>query len=482
MGHLKSWLGLVGSGGGAAGFDFAEGPDQEYAEEAEQCGPSEDIDECPEQGLAAQLLVNLPLRGCCGVGSTGLVAKVGLQLLHPVLERIAAYGQVIEYLILVVVGAAGQFRLRHRYTDGPADVPQQVENAAGIAYLFIRKGAVGLGRNRHKDEAESETRGDDRPEKRGWADAQIDIGEEQRADGKPGKSQGQEDARIDLVAQVGDYRHTDNRTDSARAHDQTGGERRVPEQFLVEEWQDGDGRIQCAAEHENEAAADSKVPVLQDAQVDQRIFGGERPVKERAQSRDQEERDPAEPVRAEPVIFLTLVQQDLKAAGPDGEQTETDAVKWPDLGVFNVWRVVHEAIDHENCQDADRDIDVKRIAPAVTVGQPAAEGRSQDGCDDNAEGKESHGRAPLGGRKALEQDRLRKWLQCATASALDHPGDEHDAERRCRAAEERRDCEDGDTCDQEALPAEFEGGPVGRRQDDRIRHQVAGKHPGRLVI
>jgi hypothetical protein len=71
------WAGLVSAGGGFfAGFDFAEEPDQAEAEEAEQGGPAKDVDEGPEQGLAAELLVDLALCSGRGVGRIGLMTKV----------------------------------------------------------------------------------------------------------------------------------------------------------------------------------------------------------------------------------------------------------------------------------------------------------------------------------------------------------------------------------------------------------------------
>ena len=61
-------------------------------------------------------------------------------------------------------------------------------------------------------------------------------------------------------------------------------------------------------------------------------------------NRDDERRHrPAYPEGSEPVIFLAFVEHNLKAAGPDNEQTEADIVEGSNLGVLDVRRIVHEA-------------------------------------------------------------------------------------------------------------------------------------------
>ncbi len=120
----------------------------------------------------------------------------------------------------------------------------------------------------------------------------------------------------------------------------------------------------------------------------------------------EEEDRPADPDGAEPVDFLSLVEDDLQAAGPDGEQAEAEVVEVAYFGVFDVGRIVDEAADHEDGQRADGDVDVEGIAPAVGVGQPAAEGGAEDGRDDDAKGEEGHGarRAWRGGKLSSRMD------------------------------------------------------------------------------
>ncbi len=62
LGGMSDW-GLMGSGGGFAGFYFFEEPDDADAEEAEEGEPAEDVDEGPVGGLALEFHVEAGLGG-----------------------------------------------------------------------------------------------------------------------------------------------------------------------------------------------------------------------------------------------------------------------------------------------------------------------------------------------------------------------------------------------------------------------------------
>ncbi len=135
---------------------------------------------------------------------------------------------------------------------------------------------------------------------------------------------------------------------------------------------------------------------------------------------------PADPGGSEPVVLLALVEDDLEAAGPDDEQRRSRGCRRGDFGVLDVGRVVDEAADHEDGEDADGDVDVEGVAPGVGVGEPAAEGGAEDGGDDDSEGEDGHGGSALGGREGLEEDGLGERLEGASAGSLDDAGEEHD--------------------------------------------------------
>src|SRR6185369_17614394 len=108
-----------------------------------------------------------------------------------------------------------------------------------------------------------------------------------------------------------------------------------------------------------------EVAIFKDLEVDERIFlrpGDPDPPEERG---DHEAESPADPGGSEPVVLLAFVEDDLKASGPDDEHSEAEVVEGRNLGVFDVGRVVDEARDHEDCEDAHGDVDVKGVAPGV---------------------------------------------------------------------------------------------------------------------
>ncbi len=100
--------GLVGSGGGFAGFYFFEEPDDSYTEEAEEGEPAEDVDEGPVGGLAAELAVESGLGGREGVGGAEVGGEEVLEIAEGVLELLAGLRDGVEDLVLVDGGATGE--------------------------------------------------------------------------------------------------------------------------------------------------------------------------------------------------------------------------------------------------------------------------------------------------------------------------------------------------------------------------------------
>ena len=143
---------------------------------------------------------------------------------------------------------------------------------------------------------------------------------------------------------------------------------------------------------------------------------------------------------------------------------------------------MHKLADHENRQNADRNIDVERVPPAIGIRQPAAQRRTQHRCHHNAEAKKSHRRTALLRREAFQQNRLRQRLQRAAASALHHARQQQDPQRWRSPTPERRKSEDDHTGNQEPLAPEAQREPVAGRKHHRVRDQVAGQHPGGFRI
>ncbi len=157
---MTPW-GLVGSGGGFAGFYFLEEPDDSYAEEAEEGKPAEDVYEGPVGGLALELTVEGRLRGGEGIGGAEGIGEEFLQVAQGVLELLAGLGDVVGDQVLVDGGAADEEGLGYGDSDGAADVAHEVEEAAGVTDLVVAQGPVGGGADGNEDEGEAESGDED---------------------------------------------------------------------------------------------------------------------------------------------------------------------------------------------------------------------------------------------------------------------------------------------------------------------------------
>ncbi len=82
----------------------------------------------------------------------------------------------------------------------------------------------------------------------------------------------------------------------------------------------------------------------------------------------------------------------------------------------------------------------------------------------------------------VREDRLRHRLKAAAARAL-QDSKENDGSKAWRdAAEQGADGENDQTHHEKPLAAESAGKPSANGQDDGIRHQIGGEHPGALIV
>jgi hypothetical protein len=150
------------------------------------------------------------------------------------------------------------------------------------------------------------------------------------------------------------------------------------------------------------------------------------PPDERDHAGDKEEGEEADEVGGEPVVLLALVEHDLHAAHGDGEEGEADVIHLEEAGAVGLdpRGIFNEAGDEDEGEDADGDVDVEDPAPGEVVGDPAAEGGTDGGCEDGDEAVEREGLAALLGLEGVGHDGLGHGLQAAAAGSL------HDAEEK----------------------------------------------------
>src|SRR5436305_11931729 len=92
---------------------------------------------------------------------------------------------------------------------------------------------------------------------------------------------------------------------------------------------------------------------------------------EEHESDDAENGQRKDKVRAEPVFFLAFVEHDLQRADAQREVADAPVINAA-FSALDVWRIVNEQQGHNHSRDPDRNVDIKKPAPAITFGDPAA--------------------------------------------------------------------------------------------------------------
>ena len=103
------------------------------------------------------------------------------------------------------------------------------------------------------------------------------------------------------------------------------------------------------------------------------------------------------------------------------------------------WGSCSELAGEIERDQADGDVDEEDPAPAVVIGDPAAEDWADGGSGDDHDGVEREGRGAFGGRKRVDQDGLRDRCESAAADALQNAAESMMPSDGRDAAEERRD-------------------------------------------
>ena len=103
-------------------------------------------------------------------------------------------------------------------------------------------------------------------------------------------------------------------------------------------------------------------------------------------------------------------------------------------------------------RDPDRNVDIEKPAPGITVGDPAAEHRPEHGRNHDSQRPECHGFGALLRRESFHQDGLREWLQASAGCALEDAEDDQQWQVRRDAAEKREKRESADR-DQQNIAA-----------------------------
>ena len=372
-------------------------------------------------------------------------------------------------------------RVGDRDADAAADVAQEVEDAAGVAGAALGNGAESdLGQG-HKDHGESHAGEGQRPEESPGPDVEGEVAQPDAGDAERAEAECDDPARIELGDGGADQQRGSEGADAARADGEAGLGGRVAEQVLEEDGQDGGEAVQDATQAEDEEAAPGKVAIGERAEIDQRFGCTELVDDVRHKEGHKQDHGPGNADVAEPVLLLAFVENVLQAGYPDAEQTEADAVELAGFCVLYLRWILENAGLEKHGHNTDGDVDVESPAPGDSVGEEAAEGRADDGGQNNTERIDAKGLALLFGREAINEDGLGKRLQRAAAGALQGPGHKDEGERRCDAAKKRGEGEDAKGDDQVTFAAEALGKVVAGEQKRGVGDEVDGKDPLGLV-
>src|ERR1700693_864244 len=126
-------------------------------------------------------------------------------------------------------------------------------------------------------------------------------------------------------------------------------------------------------------------------------------------------------MRSEQIVALAFVEDDLQEAEAYAEKCQADVVDVQATLIFlagEMGRIGDEHGSENDGEQADGNIDEENPAPSVIVGDPSAEGGTDDWRDDHAHTVNGHGHALFCARETFDQDGLRDGLQSAAARSL----------------------------------------------------------------
>ncbi len=194
-------------------------------------------------------------------------------------------------------------------------------------------------------------------------------------------------------------------------------------------------------------------------------------------------------VARKPIFGLAAVKDDFEARKPQGHEDNSQAVNLEpavaprgfDL-TRELGRIRYQTLGENQRQDSDGNVDEENPAPTPVVGDPAAQRRTYRRCGDDGHAVKGKSRRPLARGKCVYEYRLLHWCKAASPNAL------QDAEENQQPQAGRQSTQQGTHCEQEnashviALTSKHAAQPRGKRQHDSVGHQIAGQHPGALVV
>ncbi len=145
-------------------------------------------------------------------------------------------------------------------------------------------------------------------------------------------------------------------------------------------------------------------------------------------------------------------------------------------------RIFDHLRGEEEREQTDGHIDEEDPAPVVVVGNPAAEGGTNGGCDHNGHAVHRKRQTTFLGREGVGENGLLAGTHAAAARALQDAEENQQRQGRRQSAQDRRNGEQGNAGHVETLASDDRSEPARHGQHDRVGNQVAGEHPGGFVL
>ena len=192
------------------------------------------------------------------------------------------------------------------------------------------------------------------------------------------------------------------------------------------------------------------------------------PDDERDDAHDRDDGEGDDEIRLQPVFGIAAIEQHLQRADAGRQQQRAGPIG----DGRHARRLLEERGEQHQVDDADRQVDVEHPPPIEVVGDEAADRRTHDGAEQDADAPDGHRLAAVLGREHVDHHGLRQRHDAGAERALQETEDHHLRQGRRLAAQHRGDDEADDADDDDGLTSEARGEKSAGRNDHRLGDDV----------
>src|SRR5258708_19012810 len=273
-----------------------------------------------------------------------------------------------------------------------------------------------------------------------------------------------------------------------RPQHQPGIRRRVPIQPLQHLRNQHGGSVQREPEQKVKNIRQRKVPIAQQSNFYNRVRMPPLPHNRKQQRRHRHRKEHHDKITLEPVQSLPAIQHHLQARKRDRHRHDSPHVNLqppilPRRFHFarKLRRILQQPAGQNQRNNPNRNIDEENPPPAPVVRDPSAQRRPNRRRRHNRHAVQRERRCPLRRRERVHQNRLLHGRQSSAAYSLQNAEKDQHPQARRKSAKQRTDRKQRHANHVVTLPSENPAQPRRKRQDHRVRNQLARQHPRALV-